>query len=85
MVDIEMINKIEEWGFDLRKEYWKYVDGKIDIKYKLYHEDAIMLILLGDYLADEFEEYLKDNEIELENWQPSDVEEFFEQYGIGVY
>lgn len=85
MVDFEMIEKIEEWGFDLRKEYWKFFDDKIEVKYKLYHEYAIMLILLGDYLADEFEEYLKDNEIELGNWDNSDVEEFFEQYGIEVY
>lgn len=75
MIDFEMIEKIEEWGIDV----------KIVQKGELYHEDAIMLILLGDYLGDEFEEYLKDNEIELENWQPSDVEEFFEQYGIEVY
>lgn len=26
MVDFEMIEKIEEWGFDLRKEYWKFFE-----------------------------------------------------------
>lgn len=39
MIDIEMINTIEEWGFEIEKEYW----------------------------------------------QPSDVEEFFEQYGIELF
>ena len=79
MIDFEMINKIEEWGFDLIKDYW------FCKKYKLYHVDAIKLIMFSDYLGDEFEKYLKDNEIELGNWQPSDVEEFFEKYGIEVY
>ena len=131
MIDIEMINKIEYWGFGIEKEYLrtKAHDGIIGIKdqlinvfdvfdiwteyqeylgitfkqlikklenepayigdykiytnYKLYHEDAIALATF--YLDDEFEKYLKDNEIALGNWQPSDVEEFFEQYGIEVY
>lgn len=126
MIDIEIINKIKEWGFDIEKEYqiikehhgviginehlanenqiydlWldiqeylglnydelikKLKTRNIYITYKLYHDYAEELVILGDYLADEFEEYLKDNEIELENWQSSDVEEFFEQYGIEVY
>ena len=79
MIDFEMINKIEEWGFDLIEDYWFYK------KIKLYHEDAIKLISFSDYLGDEFEEYLKDNEIELGNWENSDIGEFFEQYGIEVY
>lgn len=85
MIDIEMINKIEEWGIEIEKEYWKYADDKIEVKYKLYHEEANCLISLSEYLGDEFEEYLKDNNIELDNWQISDMEEFFEQYGIEVY
>lgn len=133
MIDIEMINTIEEWGFEIEKEYHRtkahdgiigikdqlinvfdvfdiwteyqeylditfkelieklenepaYIgDYKIYTKYKLYHEYAKELTTFSDYLGDEFEEYLKDNEIELVNWQPSDVEEFFEQYGIEVY
>ena len=60
-------------------------DFIICTKFKIYHEDALVLTTFSDYLGDEFEEYLKDNDIELENWQPSDVEEFFEQYGIEVY
>lgn len=79
MVDIEMINKIEDWGFIIEKEYWHHVS------YKLYHEDAIKLSMFSEYLGDEFEKYLKDNEIALENWQLSDVEEFFEQYGIELF
>ena len=79
MIDIEMINTIEEWGFDLIEDYWFYK------KYKLYHEDAIKLISFSDYLGDEFEKYLIDNDIELDCWQISDMEEFFEQYGIEVY
>lgn len=35
MIDIEMINNIEEWGFDLIADYWFYK------KYKLYHEDVL--------------------------------------------
>jgi hypothetical protein len=133
MIDIEMINAIEEWGFKIEKEYhrtkahggiigikdqlinvfdvfdiWKeyqeylditfkelieklenepaYIgDYKIYITYKLYHEYAEELTTFSLYLGDEFEKYLIDNEIELGNWQPSDVEEFFEQYGIEVY
>ena len=85
MIDIEMINKIEEWGIEIEKEYLKYADDKIEVKYKLYHEEANCLISLSEYLGDEFEEYLKDNNIELDNWQISDMEEFFEQYGIEVY
>lgn len=85
MIDLEMINKIEEWGYEIEKEYWHYVDCKIEVIYKLYHEDAIKLTTFSYYLGDEFEKYLKDNEIELENWQPSDVEDFFEQYGIELF
>lgn len=133
MIDFEMIEKIEEWGFEIEKEYHrtKAHDGIIGIKdqlinvfdifdiwteyqeylditfkelieklenepfyigdykiyttYKLYHVYAEELTIFSDYLGDEFEKYLKDNEIELGNWQPSDVEEFFEQYGIEVY
>lgn len=133
MVDIEMINKIEEWGFDIEKEYhitkahdgiigikdhkvneneifeiyesneeyltFSYLelmeklerqcdyigDYKIYTKYKLYHEDAIELTLFSDYLGDEFEKYLKDNEIQVYDYDNSDIEEFFEQYGIEVY
>lgn len=81
MIDIGMIDKIQEWGFELEKEYWHYMD----VKYKLYHEEANCLISLSEYLGDEFEEYLKDNNIELDSWQISDMEEFFEQYGIEVY
>lgn len=131
MVDIEMINKIEECGFEIEKEYHrtKAHDGIIGIKdqlinvfdvfdiwteyqeylditfkelieklendpfyigdykiyttYKLYHEYAEELTTF--YLDDEFEKYLKDNNIKLDNWQISDMEEFFEQYGIEVY
>lgn len=131
MVNIEMINKIEEWGFGIEKEYHrtKAHDGIIEIKdqlinvfdvfdiwteyqeylditfkelieklenepfyigdykiyttYKLYHVYAEELTTF--YLDYEFEKYLEDNEIELGNWQHSDVEEFFEQYGIEVY
>ena len=133
MIDIEMINNIEEWGFNIEKEYhrtkahdgiigikdqlinifdvfdlWKeyqeylditfkkliekletepaYIgDYKIYVTYKLHHDAAIEITTFSDYLGDEFEEYLKDNEIELGNWDNSDVEEFFEQYGIEVY
>ena len=133
MINLDMINEIKSWGFDIEKEYHmtkahdgiigikdrvvtpakiadlyteysKYLDFgyltlmekleteteyigdyKIYTKYKLYHEEAIKLIMLSEYLGDEFEKYLKDIEIELENWQPSDMEEFFEQYGIEVY
>lgn len=82
MIDFEMINKIEEWGFEFERDY---IDWKKEVKYKLYHEDAIKLTTFSDYLGNEFEKYLKDNEIELENWQPSDVEEFFEQYEIELF
>ena len=133
MVDFEMINKIEEWGFEIEKEYHrtKAHDGIIGIKdqlinvfdildvwieyqeylditfkelieklenepayigdykiytiYKIPDYYAIELTTFSDYLGDEFEKYLKDNEIELVNWQPSDVEEFFEQYGIELF
>ena len=133
MIDLEMINNIEEWGFNIEKEYhrtkahdgiigikdqlinifdvfdlWKEYQEYLDITfkkliekletepayigyykiyttYKLYHEEAIEITSFSIYLGDEFEEYLKDNEIELCNWQLSDVEEFFEQYGIEVY
>lgn len=131
MIDSEMINTIEELGFEIEKEYHrtKAHDGIIEIKdqlinvfdvfdiwteyqeylditfkelieklenepfyigdykiyttYKLYHVYAEELTTF--YLDYEFEKYLKDNEIELGNWQPSDVGEFFEQYGIEVY
>lgn len=133
MVDIEMINEIEEWGFEIEKEYHrtKAHDGIIGIKdrlinvfdvydirteyqeylditfkeliekletqpvyigdykiyttYKLYNEDAIELTTFSDYLGDEFEEYLKDNGIQVYDYDNSDIEEFFEQYGIEVY
>lgn len=133
MIDFEMIEKIEEWGFEIEKEYHrtKAHDGIIGIKdqlinvfdvfdiwteyqeylditfkelieklenepfyigdykiyttYKLYHVYAEELTTFSEYLGDEFEKYLKDNEIALGNWQPSDVEEFFEQYGIELY
>lgn len=75
MVDIEMIDKIQEWGFDVKTVQ----------KGELYHEEAIKLCMFSEYLGDEFEKYLKYNDIELENWQPSDMEEFFEQYGIEIY
>lgn len=133
MIDIEMINKIEEWGFEIEKEYHrtKAHDGIIGIKdqlinvfdvydirteyreylditfkelikkletqpvyigdykiyttYKLYNEDAIELTTFSDYLGDEFEKYLKDNGIQVYDYDNSDIEEFFEQYGIEVY
>lgn len=136
MINLEMINKIEEWGIDVEREYHKkkahqgiiginddiitelgvyeifyeykeYLVSNIDsydeflkvldtnpvyigdfiiyTKFKIYHEEADCLICLSDYLGDEFEEYLKDNNIELDNCQISDMEEFFEQYGIEVY
>lgn len=79
MIDFEMINKIEEWGFGIEKEYLYHVS------YKLYHEDAIKLSMFSDYLGDEFEKYLKDNGIQVYDYDNSDIEEFFEQYGIEVY
>lgn len=136
MIDFEMIEKIEEWGIDVEREYHKkkahqgiiginddiitelgvyeifseykeYLVSNIDsydeflkvldtnpvyigdfmiyTKFKIYHKEANCLISLSDYLGDEFEEYLKDSEIELGNWDISDIEEFFEQYGIEVY
>lgn len=141
MIDFEMIEKIQEWGIDVEREYHKkkahqgiiginddiinddiitelgvyeifceykeYLVSNIDsydeflkvldknpvyvgdfiiyTKFKIYHEEANCLISLSEYLGDEFEEYLKDNNIELYNWQISDMEEFFEQYGIEVY
>lgn len=85
MINLEIINKIEEWGFGIEKEYWHYVDCEIEVLYKLYHVEAYKLIMFSEYLGDEFEKYLKDNDIELGDWQPSDVEEFFEQFGITVY
>lgn len=136
MIDFEMIEKIEEWGIIVEREYHKkkahqgiiginddvitelgvyeifseykeYFVSNIDsydeflkvldknpvyvgdfiicTKFKIYHEEANCLISLSEYLGDEFEKYLKDNNIELYNWQISDMEEFFEQYGIEVY
>lgn len=133
MIDIEMINKIEELGFEIEKEYHRtkahdgiigikdqlinafdvfyiwteyqeylditfkelieklenepfYIgDYKIYITYKLYHEDAIELTTFSDYLGDNFEEYLRDNGIQVYDYDTSDIEEFFEQYGIEVY
>lgn len=79
MIDIDMINKIEEWGFVIEKEYLGQVS------YKLYQVDAIKLIMFNEYLGEEFEKYLKDNDIKLDNWWPLDVEEFFEQYGIELF
>lgn len=88
MIDIEMINKIKEWGFDIEKDHTKY---------KLYHDDASEIIIFSDYLGDEFEEYLKDNYNDNYNYDGSSIweffeqnrieiiEEFFEQYGIEVY
>ena len=60
-------------------------DYKIYTKYKMYHDDAIELTTFSDYLGDEFEEYLKDNDIQLYDYDNSDIEEFFEQYGIELY
>lgn len=136
MIDFEMIEKIQEWGIDVEREYHKkkahqgiiginddiitelgvyeifseykeYLVSNIDsyneflkvldknpvyvgdfiiyTKFKIYHEEANCLISLSEYLGDEFEKYLKDNNIDLDNWQISDMEEFFEQYGIEVY
>lgn len=99
MIDLEMIDKIEEWGFEIEREYHltKAHDGIVEInpvnvcdykiytKYKLYHDDAIELTTFSDFLGDEFEEYLKDNDIQLYDYDNSDIEEFFEQYGIEVY
>lgn len=133
MIDFEMINTIEEWGFEMEKEYHRtkahdgiigikdqlinvfdvfdiwtvyqeylditfkelieklenepfYIgDYKIYITYKLYHEDAIGLTTFSDYLGDNFEEYLRDNGIQVYDYDNSDIEEFFEQYGIEVY
>lgn len=133
MVDIEMINKIEEWGFEIEKEYHRtkahdgligikdqlinvfdvfdiwteyqeylditfkelieklenepfYIgDYKIYITYKLYHVYAEELTTFSDYLGDKFEKYLKDNGIQVYDYDNSDIEEFFEQYGIEVY
>lgn len=136
MIDFEMIEKIEEWGIDVEREYHKkkahqgiiginddiitelgvyeifseykeYLVSNIDsydeflkvldtnpvyigdfiiyTKYKIYHEDAIELTTFSDYLGDEFEEYLKDNGIQVYDYDNSDIEEFFEQYGIELY
>lgn len=134
MIDLDMINEIKSWGFDIEKEYHKtkahdgivgikdkvmtdldifnlwyeyyedYLDlkypelleeiainpvnvgdYKIYTKYKLYHDDAEEITTFSDYLGDEFEKYLKDNDIQLYDYDNSDIEEFFEQYGIEVY
>lgn len=60
-------------------------DYKIYTKYKLYHEDAEKLVTLADYLNDEFTDYLDLYDITRYDWEASDIEEFFEQYGIEVY
>lgn len=60
-------------------------DYKIYTTYKLYNEDAIELTTFSDYLGDNFEEYLRDNGIQVYDYDNSDIEEFFEQYGIEVY
>ena len=133
MINLEMINTIKDWGFDIEKEYhitkahdgiigikdhkvneneifeiyesneeyltFSYIelmeklerqcdyigDCKIYTKYKIYHEDAMEIITFSDYLGDEFEKYLKDNGIQVYDYDNSDIEEFFEQYGIEVY
>ena len=133
MINLEMINTIKDWGFDIEKEYhitkahdgiigikdhkvneneifeiyesneeyltFSYIelmeklerqcdyigDCKIYTKYKIYHEDAMEIITFSDYLGDEFEKYLKDNDIQVYDYDNSDIEEFFEQYGIEVY
>lgn len=133
MINLDMINEIKSWGFDIEKEYHmtkahdgiigikdrivtagkiadlyteysKYLDFgyltlmekleteaeyigdyKIYTKYKLYHEDAEELVILGDYLNDEYIEYLEHNDITSHGLEASDIEEFFEQYGIEVY
>lgn len=133
MINLEMINTIKDWGFDIEKEYhitkahdgiigikdhkvneneifeiyesneeyltFSYLelmeklerqcdyigDCKIYTKYKIYHEDAMEIITFSDYLGDEFEKYLKDNGIQVYDYDNSDIEEFFEQYGIEVY
>lgn len=133
MINLEMINTIKDWGFDVEKEYhitkahdgiigikdhkvneneifeiyesneeyltFSYLelmeklerqcdyiaDCKIYTKYKIYHEDAMEIITFSDYLGDEFEKYLKDNGIQVYDYDNSDIEEFFEQYGIEVY
>lgn len=133
MINLEMINNIKEWGFDIEKEYhmtkahdgivgikdhkvneneiyeiyesheeylaFTYLelmeklesqheydgDFKLYTKYLLYHDVAIEIITFSDYLGDEFEKYLIDNGIQTYDYDNSDIEEFFEQYGIEVY
>lgn len=133
MINLEMINNIKDWGFDIEKEYHmtkahdgiigikdhkvneneiyeiyesheeyltftylelmeklesqqEYVgDFKLYTKYLLYHDDANEIITFSDYLGDEFEKYLIDKGIHTYDYDNSDIEEFFEQYGIEVY
>lgn len=133
MINLEMINNIKEWGFNIDKEYHitKAHDGIIGIKehkvnendifeiyksheeyltytylelmeklesqheyigdYKIYtkyllnYDNANELISFSDYLGDDFENYLRENDIQIYDYELSDISEFFEQYGIEVY
>lgn len=133
MINLEMINTIKEWGFNIEKEYHvtKAHDGIIGIKdhkvneteifeiyesheeyltftyfelmekmesqheyigdYKIYtkyllnYESATELISFSDYLGDEFENYLREYDIQIYDYELSDIGEFFEKYGIEIY
>ena len=133
MINLEMINNIKEWGFDIEKEYHvtKAHDGIIGIKdhkvnetniyeiyesheeyltytylelmeklesqseyigdYKIYtkyllnYDEANELISFSDYLGDEFENYLREYDIQIYDYELSDIGEFFEKYGIEIY
>lgn len=133
MINLEMINTIKKWGFDIEKEYYvtKAHDGIIGIKehkvnendifeiyesheeyltytylelmeklesqheyigdYKIYtkyllnYDIANELISFSDYLGDEFENYLREYDIQIYDYELSDIGEFFEKYGIEIY
>lgn len=78
MINLEMINTIKEWGFNIEKEY-------NPTKYLLNYEEATELISFSDYLGDEFENYLREYDIQIFDYELSDIGEFFEKYGIEIY
>ena len=132
MINIEKIETIIEWGFDIEIEYHQtkanegikgikdeiitstelftiwyiyqdYLDFDFDellemlkrnpvyigfykfyTTYKIRHDDALTLITFSDYLNAEFYGYLRKNNILAWTYNNSDIEGFFEQYGIKV-
>lgn len=71
--ELNEIGKINVGDYDILKVSYIRVD------------DVEKLIFGDGFLAEDFEKYLKENNIELSNWDNTDVSEFFDEFGIEIW